>query len=287
MINVSFGKELSKEFEKLVNGKSFSEIKLCTKLEDAFINLSSSHSMLVEVIHGSKSMVEFEYNASYISTIPYPINKRCELGDMLFIVFSKKNDTIRLMYMQNKKGDYPDRFKADLIQLDLLNRKPIILSYRLPKCVFGDKYILKDAILPSVTSYGIFYNDSGRYNMSYLIATKVLPENNIGVSQKRIAKYNFCGWGVIDSSSGFEESQGEKTIECFGDALFDMKIGSPIINLVTLNNIKNFLAEYSFVWRNGDLPNKSFQIDDSIPSICIINADFNWENPNREEWTSK
>ena len=101
---MSFGKDLSKEFENLVRSKKFTEFQLCTKLEDTFINLSSIHEMYVEVIHGSKSMVEFEYKANYISSITPGVKKKCELGDMLFIVFSKKKKQIRLMYMQNRQN---------------------------------------------------------------------------------------------------------------------------------------------------------------------------------------
>lgn len=94
---------------------------------------------------------------------------------MVFLVFNKRCKCIRLMYMQNKKGDSRTKFKADMLQLCLLKNCCIITSSDLPACTSGDAYILQDAILPSVGSYGVFYNDNKVTDMAYYPASNVKP----------------------------------------------------------------------------------------------------------------
>ena len=119
--------------------------------------------------------------------------------------------------------------------------------------------------------------------MSYLLATNLVPKKNIGTSKIRMIQDNSCGWGIIDTSTGFEESQAEKSIECFGNALFNMQIGTPIIDSETFNNIEKFLQRYSLIWNNGELVDRVLNIEDDFPTICIINADFTEDKYNPEE----
>lgn len=51
---MSFGNDLTKEFQKLTRNGESQEVELITKLKDAFINLAN----------GSRNIVDFEYNAS-------------------------------------------------------------------------------------------------------------------------------------------------------------------------------------------------------------------------------
>lgn len=272
---MNFGKELAKEFKILTKGNKCGEVELFTKLEDSIINLSTKYPMLVEIIHGSKSIVKFNYEANYINKIQTPIVKECELGDMLFITFSKNKKIFRLMYMQNKIGKDWDRFYLDLIQLDLLNNKPSIISTKLPKCVFENNNILKNALLPSVTSYGVFYKDSDAYEMSYLLASKVAPQKLIGRTQRRMAKYVSNEVGLVKIVKGYEESQGEETLENFGNSLYNMQIGTPIlVKDIMYDNIETFLRNHSFIWNYYDFNNEQNQILDNCPTICIINADY-------------
>lgn len=154
---MSFGSELSCEFQRLTGNVFYKEVDLFTKLQDALINLNNN-KLVVDIIHGHKSFVDFQYNSSSVTTIAAGSTVRRELSDMLFIVFSQKHGhQIRLMYMQNKKGETCERFKVDLVQLHLLKDRCTITSPKLPQCVFGSRNILKDALLPSVGSYGVFF----------------------------------------------------------------------------------------------------------------------------------
>lgn len=272
---MSFGKNLSKEFKRLTNGEDCGEIQLCTKLEDAFINLRTKYPMLVEIIHGNKSIVEFMYEADYISEILKPVEKKCELGDMLFIVFSKNEGVFRLTYMQNKIGNKWDNFRLDLIQFALLNKKPSITSDRLPKCVFENKDILKKAILPSVTSYGVFYKDADAYEMSYLLASEVKLNKIKAKSQKRMAGYQSDKSGSVIHIKGYEGSQGEKTLKEFGDSLYNLKIGTPInIKDELYKKLEEFLNNHSSIWNQNNFDYEQNHFLDNCPTICIINADY-------------
>ena len=65
-----------------------------------------------------------------------------------------------------------DSFKADMRQFYLLNVRPLYER----KGITSN--LLKDAICPSVGSYGVFYSNSGAYNMNYHsaeILSKVNP----------------------------------------------------------------------------------------------------------------
>ena len=102
---MSFGSELSNEFHKLTNGVFYGEVQLFTKLQDAFANLKSNSrfGMAIDIIHGSKSFVEFRHDAKYIGNPAAGCTKTRELSDMLFVVFKTQGRReIRLMYMQNK-----------------------------------------------------------------------------------------------------------------------------------------------------------------------------------------
>lgn len=82
----------------------------------------------IDIIHGSRSLVDFEYNASWIRNLSAGDTITRELSDMMFLVFSKRCKCIRLMYMQNKKGDSSTKFKADMLQLCLLKNRCVITS---------------------------------------------------------------------------------------------------------------------------------------------------------------
>lgn len=88
--------------------------------------------------------------------------------------------------------------------------------------------------------------------MSYLLASKVYLEHEIRCSEKRMAKYNLCEVGKIIKIAGYEESQGEKTITDFGNALYEMKIGTPFEGRDEMYEIiEHFLSHNSSIWNNG------------------------------------
>ena len=95
---MSFGKDLSNEFYKLTRNVKFDEVDLFTKLQDAFINLKSmnSYQYAIDIIHGAKSYVDFNFNSHWVSNIPFGASKTRELADMLFVVYSTYRNMIRI-----------------------------------------------------------------------------------------------------------------------------------------------------------------------------------------------
>ena len=271
---MSFGNLLAEEFHKLTKGSFGTEIELFVNLKDAFIVLGDKYQGLVQIIHGRSSFVDFNYYHDYISTITDPEIKTCELGDMLFIIYSKKKKTTRLMYMQNKKGTDSWSFKADIFQLFLLKHKPELLSVDLPGCVFNNKDILKNSRFHSITSYGIFYTKGNFIEMSYFPASCVSLNKKTGKSKARKAKYLLNKSILVSSTS---ESLYEQNIKDFGDSLYDMKIGEIIENSEDLKNIENYLKKHSKIWNEQlEIPEKNISNFKSsgYPTVCIINADY-------------
>jgi len=270
--NMAFGNDLSKEFNRLTSKHFYTEEVLFAKLQDSFINLGSKY--VIDIIHGRKSFVTFDYNSGYLSSIRPPQEKICELSDLLFIVWSNKKEEIRLMYMQNKRGNTYSKFRADLIQLSLLKERPLI-KYPLPDCVFGCIDILTDAILKSVCSYGVFYQDGSlNIDMAYYPACHVEPVNAIGKKKDRIVKYNEIYMGKVEFHHGYRESQGEINLVKFGNKLFEMKIGTPITkkefpicyaNITEIINKTNFKDEF--------FENNFQYYFDNFPTTIIINPD--------------
>lgn len=280
---MSFGSDLSNQFHMLAGQHFADEVVLFTKLQDAFINLScGKYHYAIDIIHGSKSMVDFQYSTSWISSLMRGSIVTRELSDMMFIVFSSRKNQIRLMYMQNKKGQTRCKFKAELLQLHLLKNRCEITSPTLPSCVFGDRRILPDALLPSVASYGIFYEENGVVDMAYYPAFNINLRTRSGKSSQRIAKFNPQKFGIIKTTGIYEESQGEANLTHFADALIRMRIGTPIQpGSCTYDSVVALLNEESSSFRRTDLiQNTNLRIDnfdfphEDLPLTYLINADI-------------
>lgn len=282
---MSFGTDLSKEFSKLTNNVMLDEVCLFTKLQDAFINLKSSGTCQynIDIIHGNTSFVDFNFNSTWVSTIPLGQSVTRELADMMFVIYSKRKNQIRITYMQNKKGRTDNKFNADLCQLHLLSQREHITSTKLPDCLFGNPDMLSHAILPSVGSYGVFYKSNQGVEMSYYPASLISPSKLAGKSVTRTAEYDTSNYGCTPKIHGYVECQGARQIKDFGDALVNMQIGTPILHGTSAHKeLIMFLSHYvadimqsSWIEESRDYihePNQQTWTP-SVPVIYAINAD--------------
>lgn len=277
-----FGNDLACEFQKLIRNGKYQEVELITKLQDALINLANEkYHYAIDIIHGERSMVEFQYNENWVAGLPMGTMCKCEMSDMMFIVFSEKHDDIRLMYMQNKKGKSSRKFKADLVQLCLLKNRCEITSLRLPTCAFGDRQVLQNALLPSVGSYGVFYPENNAIDMAYYPAANISLITANAKKADRMVRFNRDRFGQTDKMGSYEENQGEETLNNFGNALVDMKIGTPILRRgfacdavlsFLCNNIPRF-SETRFVAQRDFVNNNVAHDFSGIPFACVIDAD--------------
>ena len=282
---MSFGTDLSKEFQKLTNNVMLDEVCLFTKLQDSFINLksSSTYQYAINIIHGNKSLVDFNFNSSWVSTISYGQSVTRELADMMFVIYSQQLNQIRITYMQNKKGVADNKFKADLCQLHLLSQREHITSPNLPDCLFGDRDILSKATLPSVGSYGVFYCHNQGVEMSYYPACLISPCTLASKSVVRTAEYDTSNYGNTQIIHGYAECQGTRQISDFGDALVNMQIGTPIDSkTIAHKKLITFLSKYvsdimqsQWVEYYKDYIHEDNQhpLTPTVPVIYAINAD--------------
>ena len=270
---MSFGTDLS------------DEVCLFTKLQDAFINLkaNSKYHSAIDIIHGNKSLVEFKFNSSWASKITPGKSVIRELADMLFVIYSPQKSSLRITYMQNKRGITANKFKADLCQLHLLSKRERITSTPLPECLFGNPEMLPKALLPSVGSYGVFYKDIIDIEMSYFPAVQIHPCREKGKSVIRMAEYDRNNFNKPSFINGYNEIQGTSNLKDFGDALVNMKIGTPITSgmvlfkeliIFLLDNVENlrqspWFNEYGYYLNANDKRSQNSH----IPVTYAINID--------------
>ena len=230
--------KFNKETEKLiVEKKKINEQALFEALCNAFKDVGNGHTVnkkgdliRCEVIHGRKSFVDFsEINgSSFWFKADQGLTVRCELADLLLIVVNNKE--IRVCCLQNKyeknkyfMKDY-DSFQVDMRQFYLLNKRP---EYYI-RNISND--FLKSAICPSVGSYGVFYPEKQRYNMNYFSAGILKEKYNDSIGRKRrVSKSDDVEKNVkyTHNSITVEEQQYAENLSVFGDALMDMRIGTP------------------------------------------------------------
>lgn len=289
-----FGSDLRNEFYRLT-GRTFSqETVLFTKLQDAFFNLSiyyPQYQNYIDIIHGYKGMVTFKYHGTAITSIRTGSTQKRELADMMFLVLSAENDQIRLVYLQNKKGLSPVKFKADLLQLYLLKERCEVDAVN-PEVILNDSTILKGDF-DSVGSYGVFYQKegSGDIEMSYYPASCLTLKTKTGLSIQRTAYYDSSNFGQIHMVGTEYESIGERNILDFATSLVEMKIGKVLPAKSLDRTAYAYFWRKSSVFRNFLKKSSNYNIYDqnimfeegyeenntlllNMPNICIINADM-------------
>lgn len=301
---MSFGKDLQNTFHELTDGVFYYEDELITKLQDALYILGSTkYHGVAELIHGDRCKISYQLgtHAKYPSygminpvdgktesmtkqVTPFFSNADdhvCELADMMFIIFDEKE--LRLLYLQNKRAtnvpkiDGELTFKADIEQLMLLTFRPEINAQdgkAFPECAF-DSNILANALLPSVGSYGVFYQEKGQINMQYYPANRIYY-NKHSMSEEPYVCFNLnreepkFRFGEKREKDGYIESIGEKTLIGFGDELVDLHIGTPIRiteDERTLARIVSFLKKKSRVFTESNY-------HEQLPSFILDDIDY-------------
>lgn len=215
---------LEKEFKTLTKGLPPDEISLFQQLTFAFERLSKDFT--IDVLHGSKHQVEFQSGQPWAHKSKLA---RCELCDLMIVAFRTNPFNARLTFLQNKSerisGQLPLTFEADMFQWELLASRPEIQgvnSFNPPK------NLLKDALLSSVGTFGVFYQDTNNdFNMTYSTAD-ILGPIRIGTSKKRRLYYKGTR-GQIRAVSGYNEITSCSTLADFAHQLSQLRIGTPII----------------------------------------------------------
>lgn len=162
-----------------------------------------------------------------------PILARKEISDLLIIAYSPLRRMARETFLQAKVARKPDGlqpngdfiFTGENYQYYLLSERPL---FDVPRYNLRDVSVLRDAVLPSIGSYGVFYEvGNNRVDFAYQPANKLICHDYDAYGHvaleidQRISKY--------DVPSLIPDLQYTFSIDEFEYAVTHMLVGSPVI----------------------------------------------------------
>lgn len=252
-----------------VTSKIQKEVDFFEPFMDALRSLGHTFA---EKIHG-RHIVEFDGNNTGKQDC------RCELADIAILCYSNEKKTLRLTFNQVKLAKHsfslvepPFFFLANKKQWQLLSGRYKFSPYQNRKTFNGD--ILKDALLPSIGSFGVFYKDDLHcYEFKYFIADLLTPEPTL---KSCLLSFNGKIGRVRSNKTGFQEIEGTSNLDCFFCALKNGLIGSPIMELLGNSGFYNSLMDAIEECKNvtNDLPsniadrkNANIEIIDEVTKL--------------------
>ncbi len=231
MTSRKFAAALSKAWKAESSKSRFSEVQQFRALMRSFGSLKKTFKL--EEFHGMKHQVVFNGKGTWGR--PFA---RCEISDLLIVSYKTKPEfQARATLLQAKKSNekhsgicsgWPNsvaqtNFNANLEQWDLLSRRPDVLPYPPFEC---KPDILSGAILPSVGSIGVFHKVSGKlYDFFYMSADMAEP---LSAPTRKYAKLKTKTGNPIRNISGYDECVFTCCLSTFAEALYNLKIGTPI-----------------------------------------------------------
>lgn len=220
------GKAFSKSFAVNSAGLGKGEIVLFRAMQKSLQAIANPPDLIVEEYHGAGHQVMFKGNGSYSRT-----SARCELSDLLIIVFDKQTNDARLTYIQaksertvssNSRGIASVELAANLEQWDLLARRPLITgvgSFSPPPD------LLSIAQLESVGSFAFFLHGAGGVDIHYAAAAYLQkPPHYVSRYGRLTAGPDICR--CLPSPECLSVYGNEE----FGAFLFGLMIGTPVLS---------------------------------------------------------
>lgn len=279
---MGLGCDLKNEFYRLTRNGNFDEVELFTKLQDSFIELScKTVGYNISLVHGNRSLVSFEISESWMNQIVAGTTKICELSDMLFVIYDTKKAHCRMFFMQNKNDDrvLSEKFKADLVQLDLLSHRSQFTDIRSGNV----SSIFLNAEVNSITTYGVFHRKGICYDMKCYSADLIEPVTQKGESEKRVVQFKGTLGKIRHSiNRGIEDYEGLAGLEEFGTAIENLKIGEPI-GKSTIIKLKHTFANIPAELLVLDLPEMNDERKDDnsrfsqVSTVCFIRVNVDTE----------
>ncbi|MEZ8321803.1 hypothetical protein AB6C72_25755, partial [Vibrio splendidus] len=231
MTSVQFASALEQAWIRESSTSRFSEVQQFRALMRSFSSLQEPFKL--EEFHGMKHQVVFNGKGSWGRP-----SARCEISDLLIVSYRQRPTLeIRVTLLQAKKSNdkHPNlchgfsnsipstNFKANLEQWDLLSRRPDVLPFPPFEC---HPEILSGALLPSIGSLGIFHKEHGKkYNFFYMSADIATP---LSSPKRKFAKLETQNVNSLRKINGYDECTYACCIPTFAEALFSLKIGTPI-----------------------------------------------------------
>lgn len=189
---------------------------------------------LVKELHGTRHQVQFATSSPWLRR-----SARCELCDVMFVVYSLADGlSVRMTFLQAKlsRQTYPQlqnpslhpvtvSFPANFEQWDLLSHRPVIKGAGRFEPPLD---LLRSAVSPSIGSFGVFYLDhSGDVDMFYCSADTLLP---IGTPTTKTGRLTTSVLPAVTRRlMGHDDVYFCPDTLRFGIALYEMKIGSPVV----------------------------------------------------------
>ncbi len=231
------GHQLESSFSAASSGIR-GEIDLFRALIKALVGLQGA--AVAEEYHGAKSHVVF--SAKRGAGRRYP---RCELADLLLLTFRRGRGnaaSARMTWMQAKVSSSPlslchvksvpnqsrIAFGANLEQWDLLAHRPGIRGATSRFQPPTD--LLSAAVLPSIGSFGVFYQQGSKFNMAYFVGDYLVPLNN---HASRSGTLIFKHSSSIRKIGCFREATVTCCLYYFGMAIESGMVGSPVLSLLS------------------------------------------------------
>lgn len=201
------------------------EVELFNGLIEA---LKASPSCTVAKYHGTRNLVTFDRRRKDGRNPPC-----CEISDLLIISYVPGDrSSIRTCWLQAKVAhDLPiagpcGSFRANLEQWDLL-RHPNPEIQGKYSTFQPPKTLLSKAVLKSVGTFGVFYQNHRQWDMAYFIANRLSVLNDHYPSIGTLI-FNSNDFLKIDKVPGYSEVLATRGLQDFGRHLDENLIGTPI-----------------------------------------------------------
>lgn len=224
-VAITFAGKCCDVFKKYTNGSNGGEIILFRNLKDTLTSVKYGHRFHVEEYHGGSHQVKFMGDGGFARK-----NARCELSDLMVIVFSNKCKEARLTFLQAKYEKSKSIFKHKGF---LANSEQWLLLSSRPKITGVKKFnppqdLLSSAILHSVGSFIFFYKrPNGAFDICYSSADSLgFSYINKNSRSGRLLHIN----KVVRTSRLWGECVYAPTAFYFFNNLYMMRIGTPINN---------------------------------------------------------
>lgn len=229
----TFAAALRSEFRRRSAKATFGEIAQFRALKESFGALKPRFQ--VEEYHGAKHQVYFDTTQPWLRA-----RARCELCDLLLITYSTTGrPQVRLMLLQAKLSRsthaglcsspglqrYPTTFQGNYEQWDLLSARPRLD----PTGVFAPPPdLLRTAVVPSIGAFGVFHRvGAGHVDMFYASADTLKP---VGSPTTRYGKLSTTVAPPLRRFSGFPDKPLCCCLQTFGEALFELRLGTPVVS---------------------------------------------------------